>query len=98
MDNAELSWLVPTLLIVTGLAITLAVFGLGYDRALHERKSLTTELGQGTLVGWLAFAGVIFAAGMVFIQIPWGYKVTAIILAMFLVELAWTSPRRKGLM
>ena len=93
MDSIELTWLIPTFLQVTGLAISLAIIGFGYDRALQERKSFTTELTQGAMAGWLAFAGVIFAAGMVFTQIPWGYKAIAIVLAALLIGLAWTSPR-----
>jgi uncharacterized membrane protein (DUF441 family) len=97
MDNMELSWLIPTALQVTGLALGLAILGFGYYSAIQEGKSFKSEVTRSSKASWLAFAGVIFAAGIVFNQIPWGYKATTIVLAILLVGLAWTAPREQGL-
>ena len=51
MDNMELTWLISTVLQVTGLAIGLVVIGFGYDHALREGKSFTGELTRGDMAG-----------------------------------------------
>ena len=93
MDSMELTWLISTALEVTSLAIGLAVIGFGYDSAIQEGKSFISELTQGAMARWLAFAAVTFTAGIVFTRIPFGYKATASVLAMLLIGLAWTAPR-----
>jgi hypothetical protein len=93
MDSMELTWLIPTALIVAGLALSLAIIGFGYDHALKEGKSFNSEVTRRSNAGWLAFAGVIFAVGLVFSSVAWGYKTIAIVLAMLLIGLAWTAPQ-----
>jgi hypothetical protein len=95
MQDLDLVWLLPTVLQVIGLAVGLGVLGLAYERAVQEQKSFAAALEQGHEIRWLALAGVIFAAGMLFTHTGWVYKAAAIALAVLLIALAWTSPGRK---
>src|SRR4030067_1804916 len=96
MDEMELAWLLPTALQVVSLAMALGVLGLGYERATREKVSFIGALEQGHLISWLALAGVIFSIGLGLTQVSWGYKTSAIALAVILSGLALTAQREKS--
>jgi hypothetical protein len=95
MDNPEVVWLIPTLLQVLGLAITLGALGFTYEGSRRERKSMVTVLEQGHQARWLVAGVVIFAVGLCFTRMAWGYKVIAVILGILISGLAITSSEKE---
>jgi len=93
MNDLNLAWLVPTALLVIGMAIGLGISGFGYERATRERKSFADVLEEGHKTWWLALAGVIFTAGLCFTRTSPGIKAIAILMTAVLIGMALTSPK-----
>jgi hypothetical protein len=94
MDNPELAWLIPTTLEILGLAIALGVLGFAYEGATKDGKPFLEALEQDHRARWLAAGMVIFALGLCFTHMAWGYKAVAVILGVTITGLAMSMPER----
>ncbi len=95
MNELVLGWLIPTMLIVVGLAIVLATFGFVYADARREKRSLLRTLEEGSWAKWMSIGGVSFAIGVCFTPGGWITKVASIVVAVLLIGLAWTAPEKE---
>jgi len=95
MGSQDLAWLIPTGLEVLGLAIALGVLGLEYEDAMRKKKPLAEVLAENHRAGWLAAGVAVFALGLCFTKMGWGYKVTALVLGGLMVVLARPSAEKE---
>jgi hypothetical protein len=95
MNSVEWAWLVSTGLEVVGLAMALGVLGFTYEGGLRERKPFAAALEEGHRAGWLAAGVMIFAVGLCFTKVGWGYKVIALALGALMAVMARPSYGRE---